>query len=125
MQCSTIAVRGHSSKKTFRENVEQLAGKPTVKTQSFTVKTLNGEESMKSTVVSGLRVSISIADDKETWLNLPPVYTREDIPVNIEKVATRENIKSWDPLTVIAEKLPHAADIEIRLLIGADCAKAI
>ena len=28
-------------------------------------------------------------------------------------------------LAVIAEKLPHAADIEIGLLIGADCAKTL
>ena len=58
-------------------------------------------------------------------MNLPPVYTREDIPVDIEEVATRENIKSWDHLTVIAEKLPNSTDIEIGLLIGADCAKAL
>ena len=46
-------------------------------------------------------------------MNLPPVYTREDIPVDTEEVAARENIKSWYHLTVIAEKLPHAADIEL------------
>ena len=58
-------------------------------------------------------MSSSIVGDKVIWLNLPPVYTREDIPVDTEEVATRENIKSWDHLTVIAEKLPHAADIEL------------
>ena len=57
-------------------------------------------------------------------MNLP-VYTREDIPVDIEEVPARENIKSWDHLKVIAEKVPHAADIEIGLLISADCAKAL
>ena len=50
---------------------------------------------MKLTAVSGLRVSSSIACDKEIWLNLPPVYTREDIPVDIEEVVTRENIKNY------------------------------
>ena len=80
---------------------------------------------MKPTAVPGLRVSSSIAVDKEIWLNLPPVYTREDIPVYIEQVATIENIKSWDHLTVIADKLPHATDIEIGLLISAECAKAL
>ena len=80
---------------------------------------------MKSAAVSGLRVSSSIGSEKEIWLNLPLVYTREDIPVDIEEVATRENIKNWDHLTVITEKLPHAADIEIELLIGADCSKAL
>ena len=80
---------------------------------------------MKSAAASGLRVSSSIAGDKEILLNLPPVYTREDIPLDIEEVASRENIKSCDHLKVIAEKLPYAADIEIGLLIGVDCAKAL
>ena len=96
-----------------------------VREADITVKTVNGEQSMKSTAVSGLRVASSIAGNKEIWLHLPPAYTREDIPVDIEEVATRENIKSWDHLAVIVEKLPHAADIEIRLLISADCAKVL
>ena len=80
---------------------------------------------MKSTTVSGLKVSSRIAGDKEIWLNLPPVYTKEDIPVDLEEVATREKIKSWYHLTVIAEKLPHAAYIEIGLVMGADRAKPL
>ena len=58
-------------------------------------------------------------------LILPPVYTREDIPVDTEELATRENIKSWDHLKVIAEKLPYASDTEIGSLIGADRTKAL
>ena len=80
---------------------------------------------MKSVAVSGLRVSSNIAGDKEIWLNLPPVYTREDIPLDIEEVASRENIKSCDHFKVIAEKLPYAVDIKIGLLIGVDCAKSL
>ena len=82
-------------------------------------------ESMKSMAVSGSKVSSSIDGDQEIWLNLRPVYTREDILVDIEEVASRENIESCDHLKVIAEKLPYAADIEIGLLIGVDCAKAL
>ena len=58
-------------------------------------------------------------------LILPPVYTKEDIPVDTEELATRENIKSWDHLKVIAEKLPYASDTEIGSLIGADRTKAL
>ena len=58
-------------------------------------------------------------------LILPPVYTREDIPVDTAELATRENIKSWDHLKVIAEKLPYASDTEIGSLIGADRTKAL
>ena len=49
---------------------------------------------MKSTALSGLRVSSSIAGDKEICLILPSVYTRENIAVDIEEGATRKNIKS-------------------------------
>ena len=80
---------------------------------------------MKAATVSGLRVSSSIARDKEIWLNLPPVYTREDIPVDTEEVATKENTKSWDHLTVITEKLPVAEDIGSGLLIVVDCTKTL
>ena len=58
----------------------------------ITVKTLNGEQSIKSTAVSGLRVSSSIPGDKEIWLNLPPAYKREDVPADIEEVALQERI---------------------------------
>ena len=42
-------------------------------------------------------------------MNQPPVYTREDIPLDIEEVASRENIKSCDHFKVI----------------GVDCAKPL
>ena len=124
-EISTYAMLDNCSQGTFiKEDIQKKLG--TVGREvDITVKTLNEEQSMKSTAVSGLGVSSSIASDKEIWLNLPPVYTREDIPVDIKEVATRENIKSWDHLAMIAEKLPHAADIEIGLLIGSDCAKAL
>ena len=122
---STYAMLDNCSQGTFiKEDIQKKLG-AVGREADTTVRTLNGEQSMKSTAVSGLRVSSSIVGDKIIWLNLPPVYTRENIPVDIEEVATRENIKSWDDLTVIAEKLPYAADIGIGLLIGVDCAKAL
>ena len=93
-EISTYAMLDNCSQGTFiKEDIQKKLG--TVGREvDITVKTLNEEQSMKSTAVSGLGVSSSIASDKEIWLNLPPVYTREDIPVDIKEVATRENIKS-------------------------------
>ena len=81
MQCLTIAVK--MCQGTFiKENIQEKLG--AVRRADITVKTLNGEQSMKS--IAGLRVSSSTAGDKEIWLNPPPVYTRKNIPVDIEEV---------------------------------------
>ena len=48
MQCPTIAVKGRSSKKTFRKKLGAVG-----REANITVKTLNGELGMKSTAVSG------------------------------------------------------------------------
>ena len=75
---SVYAVLDNYSQGTFiKEDIQQKLG--TVGREAdITVKTLNGEQSMNSTVVSGLRVSSSIAGDKEIWLNLRPAH-REKI----------------------------------------------
>ena len=54
-----------------------------VRNPDITVKTLNGEPSIKSTAVSGLKFSSSIAIDKEIWLNLLSANIRQDIPGDI------------------------------------------
>ena len=77
----------------IKEDIEKNLGAVS-READIAVKTLNGEQSMKSTALSGLRVSSSIAGDKEIWLILPSVYTRENIAVDIEEGATRKNIRS-------------------------------
>ena len=122
---STYAMLNHCSRGTFiKEDIQKKLG-AVGREADITVNTFNGEQSMKSTTLSGLRVPSSIAGGKGNMVELPPVYTIENILVDIAEVATRENIKNWDRLTVIIEKLPHVADIEIELLIGADCSKAL
>ena len=60
MQCLTIAVK--MCQGTFiKENIQKKLG--AVCRADITVKTLNGEQSMKS--IAGLRVSSSTAGDKE------------------------------------------------------------
>ena len=102
-ECSTYAMLDNCSHGTFiKDDIQRKLG-AVGREADITVKTLNGEQSMKSTAVSGLRVSSSITDGKEIWLNLPPAYTGEDIPVDIEEVASRKNIKSWDRLAVYSD----------------------
>ena len=59
------------------------------------------------------------------WLDLPAPYTKEELPADVEKVATREKVEVWDHLKKIANKVPKVSDIEIGLLFGANCAKAL
>ena len=70
------------------------------------IKSLNGERSMESEVVTGLRVSKEIRGEKMQWLNLPAVYTRDELPADIDEVATCEKAKRWDHLKGIADNLP-------------------
>ena len=59
------------------------------------------------------------------WLDLPATYTKEELPADVEKVATREKVEVWDHLKKIANKVPKVSDIEIGLLFGANCGKAL
>ena len=95
------------------------------KKTEITIKTLNGEQKMKSTVMSGLNVRSDSDEGNKRWLDLPATYSKKDLPADVEKVATREKIEIWDHLKKIANKVPKASDIEIRLLTEANCAKAL
>ena len=63
-------------------------------------------------------------EDNKRWLDPEVTYTKEELPANVEEIATREKIEIWDHLKKIANKVPKAFDLEIGLLIGANCAKA-
>ena len=91
----------------------------------ITIKTLNGEQEMKSTVMSGLKVRGDKNEDNKRWLDLPATYTKGELPADVEEVTTREKIEVWDHLKKIANKVPKLFDIKIGLLIGANTAKAM
>ena len=95
------------------------------KKTEITIKTLNGEQKMKSTVMSGLNVRSDSDEGNKRWLDLPATYSKEDLPADAEEVATREKIENWDHLKKIANKVPNASDIETGLLTEASCPKAL
>ena len=59
------------------------------------------------------------------WLNLPATYTREELPADVEEVATRDKVAGWEHLKELVDKVPRKSDTEIGLLTGASCAKAL
>ena len=108
----------------MKDSIRKNVGADGRKTE-ITIKTLNGEQKMRSTVMSGLKVQSDSDVNTNRWLDLPATYTKEELPADVEEVATREKIEIWDHLKKIANKVPMVSDIEIKLLIGANCAKAL
>ena len=85
-----------------------------------TVKTLNGEVSQMTTVVENLDVAGSLGKPK--WIKLPRAYTKQDLPVDEQEIATPEKVKKWNYLKVTANKICPNTDISVGFLIGANCA---
>ena len=76
-------------------------------------------------MISGLRVAIDMEGVMQHWLNLLAIYTRKELPADIEVVATRDKVAGQQHLKELVDKVPRKSDIEIVLLIGANCAKAL
>ncbi|XP_028323938.1 uncharacterized protein LOC114476536 [Gouania willdenowi] len=56
---------------------------------------------------------------------LPPVFTREFIPVNRSHIPTFETALKWPYLERLADKLPPMLECEVGLLIGYNCQQAL
>ena len=78
---------------------------------STKIKTLNGEESQETKAVSGLKVSKS--SEERMWIDFPVAYTKDDLPVDDEDVATPEKIKKWKYLERIAGEITQGQCISI------------
>ena len=92
---------------------------------AITIKTLNGEREIESTVLTELRIESSGIEDRNNWLNLPATCTRKELPADVDEVARREEIECWDYLKGIVDKVPQEKVIEVGLLIGANCARVL
>lgn len=72
--------------------------------------------------VSGLRVR---GYNSATLIELPPCYTKNNIPVNRTHIPTCETARRWNHLTAIAEEIPALLECEVGLLIGYNCSRAL
>ncbi|XP_055046840.2 uncharacterized protein [Misgurnus anguillicaudatus] len=77
---------------------------------------------VQSERVSGLQVR---AYESDIFIDLPPTYTRDYIPVNRDHIPTCEIAKKWNHLSSIADKVPPLKDCEIGLLIGYNCPRSM
>lgn len=71
---------------------------------------------------SGLKVR---GYSSKECIELPPAYTREDIPLERTSIPTRETAKGWTHLLSIADEMPVLLDCPAGLLIGYDCVRAL
>ena len=92
---------------------------------SISIKTLNGENKFQSHAVDGLQVCSSNAKSKKIWLNLPTTYTQNQLPVDTNEVATPKKLEKWKYLEPILGEISEKDDIQVDLLIGANCVKAL
>ena len=58
-------------------------------------------------------------------LSLPRLYTRREIPVDKEEIAAPTKIKEWKHLRSISNEIVQRDDVQVGLLIGANCIQAL
>ena len=78
--------------------------------------------SFQSRAVDGLQVCNSNTKSKKIWPNLPTTYTQNQLPVDTNEVGTPMKLEIWKYLEPI---LGEKDDIEVDLLTGANCVKAL
>ena len=108
----------------IKNNIRERLGASGRKTEII-IKTLNGDQEVASTVISGLKVASDMKGVRQNWLDLPATYTREELPADVEEVATRDKVAGWEHLKELVDKVPRKSDIETGLLIAANYAKAL
>ncbi|XP_051803238.1 uncharacterized protein LOC127533647 [Acanthochromis polyacanthus] len=85
--------------------------------------TMMGRDSVvQSERVSGLRVR---GFSSQCFVNLPPAYTRDFIPLERSHIPTTETAKEWKHLKRIAPEIPELMECDVGLLIGYDCPRAL
>ena len=66
----------------------EIDGTPT----SITIKTLNGNVTNASVAVEGLKVCGAAASGKNRWVKKPKAFSRDELQVDAEDIATPEKI---------------------------------
>ena len=59
------------------------------------------------------------------WISLSKVYSKKIFPVEKEEVAIPEKVSKWKYLDSIKLEITQTDDIEIGMLVGASCMKAL
>lgn len=86
------------------------------------LSTMTGRSIVNCHRASGLKVR---GYSSKECIELPPVYTREDIPLEKTSIPTKETAKAWTHLLSVADEMPDLLGCPAGLLIGYDCVRAL
>ena len=86
---------------------------------------LNGDVTNTSVAVEGLKVCAAATIGKNRWVKIPKAFSQDELQVDAEDIATPEKIAKWEYLDEILHEISQSSDVEIGLLIGANCSKAL
>ena len=91
---------------------------------TLVLTTMHGTQEIETKVVNGL-VAVN-CQREDVHLDLPRSYAREQIPIHREEIPRPEVAERYHHLRKISEQLtPYMEDIEVGLLIGLNCPKAL
>ncbi|XP_053733153.1 uncharacterized protein LOC128765925 isoform X1 [Synchiropus splendidus] len=80
------------------------------------------DEVMNSERITGLRVR---GYNSSTYIDLPPAYSRDCIPISRAHIPTCETARQWNHLQQIAQEIPPPLKCDVGLLIGYNCSQAL
>lgn len=104
---------------------QEICKKLQVATEPVKLKltTMTGRDTLvNSQRVKGLRVR---GLHSNLTLDLPPAYTKDDIPLDRDRIPTCETTKKWEHLSVISHEMSPLKEFGVGLLIGYDCLEAL
>ena len=118
----SYAILDNCSQKSFIE--QYLLRRLGVDGQKLNLKTLTGEKSNETLIVDNLKVA-GVNRMINDWISLPKVHSKKTLLVEKEEVATPEKVSKWNYLDSVKAEITQIDDIEIGMLIRANCMKAL
>ena len=91
---------------------------------SIRIKTLNSEVTEDCFSIKGMNASSLFEIDGCTEVQLPKLYTKHTLPTDAGEVATKMSLQNYEYLHHLLQYVPDAS-LEVGLLIGANCVKAL
>ena len=118
----TYAMLDNCSQESFIKQVLFKRLRVDIQKLSLNLKILTEEKSEETLMVYNLKVA-GVNKMNNDWISIPKVYSKKTLPVEKEGVA--EKVSKWKYLDSIKSKITQTDDIEIGMLIRANCMKAL
>ena len=92
---------------------------------NITVKKLNGDRTKESFVIGGLKVANATKFNTDgKWIRLLKTYSKEKLTIGGGSFTSKQ-MQKWTYLDKIQGEICLSKDVNIRILIGANCPEAL